>query len=152
MHRVAFQPIQSQACKTLEVAVEGAEDGTMLDGDGCQVRVVDEIASATGTDQEAGKQRPMSVSGTDDASARMRKPLVHEPQRFGDGKGLRENATLRSEAQKSSQCQPRKTHSGSIVIGFFQPSKRGRVLGRIRIDGIYQHVDVWQFHCGGRQP
>jgi hypothetical protein len=26
------------------------------------------------------------------------------------------------------------------------------VLGRIRIDGIYQHVDVWQFHCGGRQP
>ena len=85
VHRITLQPIHTQACEAFEVAINGAQYRARLDGDGGQGSIADEIPAPPGTNQQTGKQRGVTIGGSDNPRARMCEPFVHEAQRVYDG-------------------------------------------------------------------
>ncbi len=47
---------------------------------------------------------------------------------------------------------PCERNASGISERVFQPSGSDCTLGRVKIDRVYQHVDVWRPHFGGNQP
>lgn len=66
MDGITLQPIHPQACESFEVPVESTQGRPMLDGDGGEMSVADEITAAPGAEQQAREQRRVAFRGPDD--------------------------------------------------------------------------------------
>ena len=78
MHGISRQVLETQASEALEIAIEGAQYCAVLDGDGGEVRITDQVSATSGTHQEADEQRGVAVGGTDDPCTRVRKAFIDE--------------------------------------------------------------------------
>lgn len=152
MHRVALQPIHSQSGEAFEIAIERAKDCTVLDGDGGQMCVADQVAALTRTCQQAPEEGCMSIGRADNARARVREPFIHHSQcRFKRQGGCNE-APLSAQPQEPRQCVPCKCNTCRIGERIFQPASGGGTLWCVKIDRVHEDVDVRRFHFGGSHP
>ncbi len=69
MHSLRQRDLDTQTGEALEIAVEGAERGIVLDADRGQMRIGDQITAATGADQQSRQHRRMAAGRMQQARA-----------------------------------------------------------------------------------
>lgn len=125
MHDVHRQVHKVQPGEAFEGGLKAAEYCAMLDGDGGEMGMADQVASATGTNQQAAKQRGVPFAGQQQVNVGVRQPLVHERECIFGGKRVGENAAPRGQPQETCQRCPAESRATWFAKGILKSAAGG---------------------------
>jgi len=134
------QRLEAETGKALEVAVERDQRRAVLNGESGQVGVVAEIPRRAGCSQQTSEQRLVSFGGVEDLRARVRQPVVDQPQGLVYGQWFLEDPLTCCQPHEPEQGHPSEPQAGRTGIGFRKPVHGYTVLWQSLIDCIEEHV------------
>ena len=129
-----------------EITVEGGHLASVLEGDGTEHGVGNQVARCVRLGAESAQQGQMTRPGAGEQVMRLRANRVHKRERRRSRGGNREDPTIRRESQERP---PHQRGDGERLIAGEQriePSPHRHVLRMVVAMGRQDDVDVEQEH------
>ena len=115
MPRLLERVLPAQAGEAGQVTIQRAESQSVLDGEGCQVGVGDEVRSFRLGIQERAEYFAVPFAGLGNPHGRAVEPHFHLLPGTRDGLGTGKDARIRNETDKSQQTGPRQADGGGLI-------------------------------------
>lgn len=129
-----------------EIGVEGHYLGSMLDGQGSEVGIIDLVACSPQRRQQAVQKAEVARGRLKEDRGRLRQPGFQYTHRLLQRQGIRKHGASGRQAKEREQHDPRKTNGLLTAEGGLQPAPGRGMTGSILVDRVDENVGIDDLH------